>query len=68
MKSPLISLPMRTLTQEDCKVTGVGVETIVLFKLIECQCCREYENLLSCKRQNIDCISQHEEFKQQHSS
>ena len=36
---------------------------VILHTLVECKCCREYENLLSSKLQNIDCISQHEEFK-----
>ena len=37
---------------------------VILHTLNECKCCREYENLLSSKlqNQNIDCISQHEEF------
>ena len=36
---------------------------VILHTLIECKCYREYENLLSSKLQNIDCISQHEEFQ-----
>ena len=36
---------------------------VILHTLIECKCCREYENLLSSKLQNIECISQHEIFQ-----
>ena len=38
-------------------------QCVILHTLIECKCCREYENLLSSKLQNIDCISQREERK-----
>ena len=35
---------------------------VILHTLIECKCCREYDKLLGSKLNNIECITQHEEF------
>ena len=35
---------------------------VILHTLIECKCCREYAKLLGSKLNNIECITQHEEF------